>query len=401
MNSENRKLQAEPTKIWNWHFTCIFFANATMYLGQYMIQTLITKYASTIGADASTLAVVASAFALTALIFKVISGPMLDAFERKFTIFGAMLVLASAFLGYSFSSSVKMVIVFRLVQGAAQAFTATGYLALATDALPKEKLGSGLSIFTLAQTICMAISPSIGLAIADRFGFSATFAVASALVFCAAILSLTIKPSHREKSSFKLRLSNIIAKEALLPMFLLFMIYTSASLINSYLVIYATEQRGLESIGLYFTVNTLVLFFTRPAIGKLTDKVGFIKIFIPALICFAASFLIISVSTKLWMFLAAAVIAAFGNGVCHPLVNSLCMKAVPLEHRGAGSSTSYIGVDLGNLVGPSLAAVVISSSGYDGMWRVMTMPIFIAIVATLVFSGKISQIESAGEGSKE
>ena len=396
MNSEHRELQAKPTKIWNWHFTCIFLANATMYLGQYMIQTLITKYASTLGAEASTLALVASAFALTALIFKVISGPMLDAFERKFIIFGAMLVLASAFLGYSFASSVKMVIVFRLLQGAAQAFTATGYLALATDALPKEKLGSGLSIFTLAQTICMAISPSIGLAVANRFGFPVTFAVASALVFCAAMLSLTIKPSKRERMPFKLRFDNIIAKEALLPMFLLFMIYTSASLVNSYLVIYATEQRGLESIGLYFTVNTLVLFVTRPVIGKLTDKVGFLKIFIPALFFFAASFLIISVSTSLWMFLLAAVIAAFGNGVCHPLINSLCMKAVPLEHRGAGSSTSYIGVDLGNLVGPSLAAVVINVWGYDWMWRVMTLPIIIAFVVTLAFSGKIRQIESAG-----
>lgn len=396
MNTKINIPQTEPTKVWNLHFTCIFLANATMYLGQYMIQTLVTKYASTIGAEPATLALVASAFALTALIFKIFSGPLLDAFERKFIIFGAMLVLASAFLGYSFASSVKMVISFRLLQGAAQAFTATGYLALATDALPKDKLGSGLGIFTLAQSICMAISPTIGLAIANRFGFPVTFAVASVLVFCAAFLSLTIKPSKKEKRSFKLRLDNIIAKEALLPMFLLFMIYISASLINSYLVIYATEQRGLESIGIYFTVNTLILFFTRPMVGKLTDRVGFIKIFIPALLCFAASFLIISVSTKLWMFLIASVVAAFGNGVCHPLVNSLCMKAVPKERRGAGSSTSYIGVDLGNLVGPSLAAAVITSLGYAWMWRVMTIPIFIAIAVTLVFAKRIAVIENAG-----
>lgn len=400
MSLKSNGTYAEPTKIWNLHFTCIFLANAIMYLGQYMIQTLVTKYASTLGAAPSTLAVVASAFALTALILKLFSGPVLDAFPRKFIIFGGMLVLATAFLGYSFADSVEMVIAFRLLQGAAQAFTATGYLAMATDALPKDKLGSGLGIFTLSQSICMAISPSLGLAIADGFGFPATFAVASALVFCAALLSLTIRAAPREKKPFQLRFDNIIAKEALFPMFLLFMIYISSSLINSYLVIYATEQRGQESIGIYFTVNTMVLFFTRPVIGKLTDKVGFLKVFIPALICFAASFWIISIATELWMFLAAAVISAFGSGICHPLVNSLCMKAVPPEHRGAGSSTSYIGVDLGNLVGPSLAAIVIEAWGYARMWRVMTLPIFITIAVTFLYAGRIAKIEQTTHGGE-
>ena len=126
MSPDQETLQAGPTKVWNLHFTCIFLANATMYLGQYMIQTLVTKYAATLGAAPSVLGVVASAFALTALLFKLFSGPALDAFERKYIIFGSMLVLAAAFFGYSFASSVELVIVFRLVQGAAQAFTATG-----------------------------------------------------------------------------------------------------------------------------------------------------------------------------------------------------------------------------------------------------------------------------------
>lgn len=393
MSPEQKTIQAEPTKVWNLHFIYIFLANATMYLGQYMIQTLVTKYAATLGAAPSVLAVVASAFALTALIFKLFSGPALDTFERKYIIFGSMLVLAAAFFGYSFATSVELVIVFRLVQGAAQAFTATGYLALAADALPRDQLGSGLGIFTLAQSICMAVSPAIGLAIADRYSFSMTFLVAAVLMVCAALLSLTMKPVRRERKPFRLRLDNIIVKEALLPMFFLFMVYISACLINSYLVIYATEQRGLSSIGIYFTVNTLVLLVTRPLIGKLTDKVGFTKIFIPALLCFAASFFMISWARELWMFVAAAIVAAFGNGVCHPLINSLCMKAVPPVHRGAGSSTSYIGVDLGNLVGPSLAAVVINAWGYEQMWRVMTLPIFIAVAVTLACRRKIAEIE--------
>ncbi|MCD7738129.1 MAG: MFS transporter [Lachnospiraceae bacterium] len=395
--SEVTSSQKAVTRVWNPRFTCIFLANAMMYLGQYMVQTLVTTYASTLGATTQILGVVASAFALTALLFKFVSGPMLDRFERKFIIFGAMLVMAFAFLGYSFSESVTMVIAFRLLQGAAQAFTATGYLAMATDALPREKLGTGLGMFTLAQSICMAIAPTIGLAIRDRFGFPATFMTASVLVFVAAMMSLVIKPVKKEekkKEKFRIHVGDFIAREALLPMFFLFMVYIAACLINSYLVIYATQIRGLSGIGIYFTVNSLVLLVTKPIVGRLTDRLGFVKVFVPALLCSIIAFFVISVSTSLWMFLVAAVISAFGNGVCHPVVNALCMKAVPVEKRGAGSSTSYMGVDLGNLVGPSLGAWVAGTMGYPMMWRVMTIPLMIALVVAIAMRKTIAQTEA-------
>lgn len=379
--------------IWNVQFTCIFLANALMYFGQYMAQTLVTKYASVLGASTATIGIIASAFAFTALIFKLFSGPAIDAFERKYIIFGAMLTLAAAFFGIGMAKSVQMIIAFRLLQGVAQAFTATGYLAMATDALPSDKIGSGLGIFTLAQSICMAISPTVGLAIANASSFKVTFIVAAALVCAAAFLSLIIKKSDKPKRKFAIRPENVFAKEAGMSMLLLFLIYVTQSLINSYLVIYATEVRGIGSIGIYFTVNTIVMLFTRPVIGRLTDKIGFTKTFIPAVICFAVSFLLVSIATNIGMFILAAVIQAFGSGVCHPLVNALCMKSVSDDRRGAGSSTGYIGVDLGNLVGPSLGAFVLSKFGYANMWRIMVIPVLLAGVITFIYRNKIRRIE--------
>lgn len=395
MNKRVPDEYAETEKIWNNQFICVFLANAMMYLGQYMVQTLVTKYAKELGAEPSVLGIVASAFALTALVFKLISAPALDAFKRKYVIFGAMLVLAGAFFGYSFAKSVEMVIGFRLLQGAAQAFTATGYLAMATDALPKSKITSGISVFTLAQTICMAVSPAIGLAIADRYGFPMTFITASVLVCTASVLSLRIKPSSRPRKHFAIIPKNFIAKQALLPGVLMFLLLVPSCLINSYLVIYATDIVGITGIGTYFTVNTLVLLFTRPLLGKLTDKRGFTLVFIPALCMFAVSYFIISYATTLPVFLLAAVIAAFGNGICSPLINSLAMKSVPPESRGAASSTAYMGTDLGNLVGPSVGAAIIGVMGYSNMWRVMTVPIFLTIGITLLARKKIVNIEKA------
>ena len=52
------------------------------------------------------------------------------------------------------------------------------------------------------------------------------------------------------------------------------------------------------------------MLISRPVIGKLSDKYGLVKVVIPALICFALSFYIISIAENLFMFLVAAFVSA-------------------------------------------------------------------------------------------
>ena len=133
----------------------------------------------------------------------------------------------------------------------------------------------------------------------------------------------------------------------------------------------------------------MTLLVTRPMIGKLGDKYGLVKVFIPAFFAFAMAFMLISVANSTWMFLLAAFISAFGYGACQPAVQTLCMKRVPKEKRGAGSSTNYIGQDLGNLVGPVIAGSVVQALGYSAMWRVMILPVVVAFIIVLVFRKQI------------
>lgn len=383
-----------PDKILNRQFVCIFMADSLMYLGQFMVQTLITKYAYTLGASATIMGVVASAFAITAIIFKIISGPAIDSFNRKAILICGMVIMASSYFGYAISGSVPSVIGFRLLQGAGQAFTTTCCLTLAADSLPPDRMGTGIGFFTLAQSIAQAIAPQIGLTIANNFGFQAVFMVAGIIVFFAAAMAMNIRVVHsRTRKQFKISLNNTIAREALLPCALSFLLCACFYLINSFLVVYAAEMGIDDRIGYYFTVYALTLLATRPAMGKLSDRYGFLKVGIPAMMCFAASFFIISYARNLPVFLLAAFVAAFGYGACTPMINALSMKSVPQSRRGAASSTSYIGIDMGSLVGPTLAGFVATQTGYSSMWRYMTIPIFAAVAVTLLFRNRIITIE--------
>ena len=384
--------QLQSDKIWNPLFTKLFIANACMNLSQQMMNSLVAKYANYLGAAATIVGLVSSIYALTALIFKIFSGPIIDTFNKRNILTITMLIMAVSFLGYGLSTNVQMLIGSRLIQGVGQAFTSTCCLALAADTLPKAKFGSGIGIYSMAQAASQAIGPALSLALVDVLGYRNTFFTGCAIMVVAAILISRVRVPFVRTKKFKLSVGSIVAREAVMPGVIIFLLSVTYFVINSFLIVYA-EEIGVSGIGYYFTVFAGAMLVTRPMVGKLTDRYGLVIILIPSLCCFAASFFIISCSTSLPMFLLAAFVAAFGYGASVPAIQTMSMKSVPEEKRGAGSSTNYIGTDLGSLIGPIIAGYVVEMAGYVSMWRIMTVPIFIAMVIVIFFRRRIKEIE--------
>ena len=381
-------------RIWNPAFISVCLIAAFMNLGKQMSNSILSKYVDSLGSPATIVGLVSSVFAFSALLFKLISGPALDTYDKEKIVIGATFALGVAFLGYSFSTTVPIIIVFRFLQGAAQAFTATALLTMAADALPKEQFSTGVGTFALFETIATAIGPTIGLGLVRIIGYNSTFLVSSVFMFVSAIgvCFFKQKPFHQTKK-FHISLDTILAKESVKYAILLFVFNFSFCVIGTYLAIYAEKQGVVENIGLYFTVYACALLITRPFIGKLTDKLGVTKVLIPAFICFCIAYWLISISTTLWMFLSAAIINAFGLGACQPVVQALCMKCVSQERRGAASSTCYIANDLGNLVGAPVAGWIVETFGYTAMWRAMTIPVIVAGIFVFCIRDRIKQTE--------
>ena len=128
----------EPRTIWNRSFLLVFVASIFLHFGMQMSQGILAPYTAELGGSATEVGMVTSAFAVTALLLKAISAPVLDSFDRKKVFSIALLGTAVAFVGYTLSTSVLMVGTFSLVRGASQAFTSTAALVIATDYLPKD-----------------------------------------------------------------------------------------------------------------------------------------------------------------------------------------------------------------------------------------------------------------------
>ncbi len=384
---------SEPTTIWNKMFVSIFFANMALNLGQTMSNSLLAKYADYLGAPATQVGMLMSMFALTALLFKIVSAPAMDTFNKKYLVMGAMLIMSLAYVGFGLSQSISSLMVFRLFQGCGNAFGNVCCLAIVAEALPKDKFNTGMGYYSVAQVVSQAIGPTIGLALVDLIGYHKTYFINACVMVIAFLVASRIQLNFTKVKKFRIRVDNIIAKEALLPAAVIFFMAIGFTTINSFLIVYAGKQGISTGIGFFFTIYALTLVFTRPMIGKLTDKYGLVKIAIPAIMMTGISFFIISMAHSLPIFLIAAFVNAFGYGACQPALQSLAMKAVSKERRGVGSSTNYVGMDLGTLAGPIIAGAMAENFGYVPMWRVMMIPFVIGMAFIIIFRKNIKSIE--------
>lgn len=358
-----------------------------------MSNSLLALYADSFGVSTGVIGILMSIFAVSALLFKIIAAPAMDTYNRKYLVIGSMAFYAAAFFGYSLSKSVPLLMLFRILQGCGMAFGNVCCLAMASEVLPKDKYGTGIGYFSLGQVVSQAIGPTIGLWIAGYTNYNVTFTISACIMVVAALLALNIKIKFKRTKRFKISINNIVAKEVFLPTLIYLFMIMSFCIVNSFLVVFAGKQGVTENIGLYFTVTAVTMIFTRPLVGRLTDRYGIVKVFVPAIFCDVVAFFIISTSHSLSTFLLAAFISGFGFGACSPAIQTLAMKCVTNERRGAGSSTIFIGADIGNLIGPTVAGFIAQSYGYATMWRIMVIPFLVAIALVLAFRKMIAGIE--------
>ena len=396
-----------PEKIWNPAFISIFLAAAGLQMGQQTSNSLLSLYAKFEGAPADQIGQLASMFAVTALIFRFISGPAMNSFNRSKLVAMGMSFMAIAYLGFAGAPYIAPAVglevitvlkIFRLIQGVGNAFGSACCLTIVTDTLPKDKFTTGMGYYGLAQVIAQAIGPTVGVYLRDWVGYNITYVILFGVMCCAIVMATSVKTAPRTPVKFELKPKNMIAVEALIPSLVTFFVAMGFTSISAFMLVYA-EERSIAGASYFFTVYALTMFVTRPVVGKLTDKYGFVKVAIPSILLTAVSLALIGISQNIVMLLGAAFVNAFGYGAVQPMLQALAMKSVPNERRGSASSTNSICMDAATLIGPSVCGYVANAFGYTpAMWLAMCVPIVVGAVFVFCTRKKIADIENAFAG---
>ena len=393
------------TTIWSVTFVALLIVNFLRMMGQSIANTIIPLYVYDLGAVASIVGFAGGAFSITALLVRPFAGPAFDSFSKKmlFTVFG--FVMAVAGFAYAFVHSVEGVIIVRLLHGIGMGCTAPLGMAIVSEILPEEKMASGIGIYSLSMAVAQAIGPAYGIWSVGVIGYALTFIIVGAFLTVTCFITIFFVEDvdkGKDLPPYQLKMSRAFSKRAIGPTIVLGLQSLAFSCINSFMAIYG-GLLGIEQIGLYFTVYALSMLVALSVIGKAADKYGAHNVMLPAMVLFAVSFLIVAFGHTLVWILIAAVVGAFGFGVCAPLSQTIVFKCVPVSQRGSASNTIYVGMDLGMLFGPYIAGLAIEMfqaslgtevAGYSAMWLTMIVPVAISFVLLVAIRGRIKRYQS-------
>lgn len=373
---------SKERSIWSFPYIVLMAVNLFQSMAAFMANTTLPVYANSLGATTSMVGIVVSSFSVSAILVRPFAGPAFDSFSRKWMLLGSQAVICLCLFLYGIVDSLETLIAVRLLHGIGIGCSGPLAMSLVSEFLPATKLASGISIYALAQSFAQVIGPAVGLYLVDAAGFSYAYFLSAGCVLFAILGVAAIKEPFRERLPYELKLSRMFAPQAVGKGVALMLLATSFACMASYVVLYGYE-RGVQDMGIFFVVYALCLVVTRPVLGNLADRLGTPKILVFGIICFAISYIALSVASDLTGFIIAAVISSAGFGCCAPLLQSLALASVPEARRGAASNTAFTGLDLGMLFGPVIGGTVVDALepsvgglvfAYSDMWLIMLLP---------------------------
>lgn len=379
--------RSNTNTLWNKSFIYLIFVSFITAMGFNMVYTIISKYAINIINSLVIVGVISGIFSAASLIIRPFAGITVDTFNKKYLFIISNVLIGISIMGYAFSSSIFILIFFRILHGVSFSINHTVNIVLVTKYIPKDRLGEGISYFGICQVLTSIIGPNIGIYIADICGFKVLFLFIALLSFLASVMLFGLHYPDKEKKEFqvdkkskrKLTIKSFIAKEVIVYTIIGGMFSLVSAIVSSFLILLVNE-RNILNIGLFFSVGASVVFILRLFIGRIVDKKGLTTTVNISLIVSALSMALIGIATNLGLLIFASVLKAIGQGAGQVSLQSESIKSVNSNRAGVAASTFYIGGDIGFALGPIIGGGI---SGFFN-YTVMFMSFAILILASMI-----------------
>lgn len=388
-------------RLWTGKYSYLVLLNTLNCFSFYMIVSILTTLLTDMGIGLSLAGAVVGLFSVTSLVVRPFVGYLVDRCNKKRILMTGSFLIAAALVGYILTDCFGLILVCRVLHGAAFAVNGTAILAFASEFIPEGRLGEGIGYVGLGNIVASAVGPGFGVFLMEQWGIRATFLIAAGFSLVCGIgmacFPYAFRRTHPERVRGSVRWKSVIAKE-LLPYAFVGGIYSfMGGIISAFLVLYAKE-RGIENVSIYFTVCAVFLFLARPVSGKLTDRRGLPSVIYPSVLLSVISVFLLVHAKSLGMVLASAVLRSIAQGAAQPSLQAACIKRLGVEKSGVATSTFYLGSDVGQGLGPVLGGMVAEATGYSAVFYLCAVLMVAAGVVYGIFDRTGNEVREHEKG---
>ncbi len=387
-------------RIWNRYFVLACLNCLFIGFSMNMMNSTMAKYIYSLYGNASFSGVLNAAFAVMAILGRLIAGRMSDRQGRRFVTFTGCVIFAVSIFCFGTFPYVAALILFRALQGFGYSVASTANYAAGADVLPPKRMGEGIGYLGLGYSLSTAVGPAIALALIAGGDYSPMFLITTLTCALAAVTAFVNnyekKPEFQfartipaEQQAEERGIAKVIEKKAL-PATMIQIFHAMAfAAVNSFIVIYA-DSRGIAGTSLFFTFMAIAMCATRFFSGRLTDRFGEVAVALPCILCTIVGFILLIVTKSQIIFYAAGFLMGMSFGTVNPVLQAAAIKASPANRRGAASGTYQLSNDIANGVGAVVWGLTIDLFGYTVTFLGCIACAIIAIALLLVFFGKRS-----------
>lgn len=341
---------------------------------------LIAGYSESLGASAALMGLIGGLMSFCSLFCRPFAGNLADKISKyKLSLAGAILMLLGN-LGYIMAPNALVVAVSRVVHGTGYALCSVCMSTWLSNMLPREKLGSGMGLYGMANALANAIAPGMSVSIMNLFGYRV--ALSTALVYALIVLVIIQfvknkgEPVHQtsaENTSGKQHLQVIDRK--VLPVACVAMLISIPYFANqSFMVSYVEKLQIDVTVSLFFPTYAISLLLLRFCLKDFFDKVPF-RIFITvcALSSSVGMVLLATLKNNVGLLLAAICMAG-GYGLMCSICQSTALLLAGEGRRGIANSTYYAGMDLGMMIGPFIGGLLYGHLPIELFYPLLILP---------------------------
>ncbi len=384
MERDTELQKKEP--LWTRDFILIAIASLFITMGFQMLLPVLPVFSAKLGGSDTWAGLVVGIFTFSAVLMRPIAGRLLDRQGRRGVYILGLIVFLICVVSYNWTSTILVLLILRFIHGFGWGASSTASSTIASDIIPKSRLGEGMGYFGLTSTLAMAIAPALGLGLLSDYGFNTVFYFSAGAVLVSIFIAFPIK-YHKPDVLPKSGKAGIFEKTAVLPAIVIFFVTMTYGSIVSFIALYA-GQKQVDNIGLFFTIYAVALLISRPYFGRLTDKKGTSYAVLPGIICVILSMFLIYLANTLTVFLIAGFIYGLGFGAIQPALQAMSVSKVNHSRRGAANATFFLGFDLGIGAGAILWGIIAEKFGYQIIYLLSIIP---AIVGALVYIKSIKR----------
>ncbi|MEW4369125.1 MFS transporter [Paenibacillus kandeliae] len=405
-------------KLWTGEFLVLTACNLLVFLNLHMILSSLPLYMrSHFNAGDFYVSLCTSLMALSAIIARLFSARALELGKRNVILFGGLAIALFGTVGYYFSATIVALLVMRVIFGFGFGMYSTTFPTMASDIIPRNRMGEGMGYFGLSTTISMSIGPMIGMWVEKQYGFTPLVVIGSIFILILFPLAYRlISGKKRKQMTQQAQLSNPAStapqgtnsaqndvattaasdaarkpskfeKKLLLPSLLNFLMSITYGGLVSFIALFGSEAH-IANPGYFFLFNALAVILIRPFSGKLYDRFGPKSLLVPGAVLLIAGLLLLSLAHSTLGLFGAALCYGLGWGALQPTMQTWMIQVVNPHQRGMANGMFLNSLDLGVALGAMILGTIASATSYTSMYRYSVVFVGLYIVIGIIYMVK-------------